>query len=149
MLATAYGEGLLSDKTFAHRLEQLLDDVLIDPRALIGDLRLRRDHPRRALPRRLLARLAALRDRRQLILALDWSGAQEQLLIGRHHDCDVVLASINVSRQHARLFFRDGRWILRDLESTNGTVVNGSRIGRCELRPGDELVIGSHRLRID
>src|SRR5438270_792013 len=83
------------------------------------------------------------------LLALDWDGTQEQLLIGRDPGCDVVLSSLTVSRRHARLTFRDGRWILRDLDSTNGTMVNRGRIGRCELRPGDRVVIGQHELVVD
>jgi hypothetical protein len=35
---------------------------------------------------------------------------------------------------HARLAFRDVRWILRDLASTDGTLVKGTKVGRCELR---------------
>jgi predicted component of type VI protein secretion system len=84
-----------------------------------------------------------------VLLALDWSGAQSEMLIGRHRDCDVVLSALSVSRRHARLFFRDGRWILQDLESTNGTRVNGCRVGRCQLRPGDHVAIGDEHLTID
>jgi FHA domain len=146
-LSAAYGAGLLSDKTFSHRIDVLLSSALIDPRRLVGDLNLRSTRPRIAW---LLSRLRVLAGSRSSeILALDWTGAQEELVIGRHHDCDVVLPSLNVSRLHARLYFRDGRWILRDLESTNGTCVNGASVGRSELRPGDEITIGSHRLRID
>jgi pSer/pThr/pTyr-binding forkhead associated (FHA) protein len=83
------------------------------------------------------------------LLALDWSGAHNEMLIGRHRSCDVVLSDLSVSRRHARLFFRDGRWILQDLHSTNGTQVNGSRVGRCELRPGDDITIGDEHLSID
>jgi pSer/pThr/pTyr-binding forkhead associated (FHA) protein len=54
-----------------------------------------------------------------------------------------------VSRRHARLVFRDGNWIVQDLQSTNGTSLNGTPIGRSELRPGDELQIGAQRLQID
>jgi FHA domain len=147
-LQTAYGAGLLSDKTFAHRLDALLGSPLIDPRRFVGDLHLRRARPWFSGLRTRLWRLA-LRSSRLEILALDWNGAEDDLLIGRHLDCDVRLPSANVSRMHARLSFRNGRWIVRDLESTNGTVLNGVRIGRSELRPGDELVIGSHRLRVD
>jgi len=146
-LTTAYGAGLLSDKTFAYRIDVLLSSALIDPRRLVGDLDLRRQRPRMA---RVISWLWGLvRSRSPEILALDWTGGHDELLIGRHHACDVVLPSINVSRRHARLYFRDGRWILRDLESTNGTRVNGLPVGRSELRPGDEIRIGSHRLRID
>jgi pSer/pThr/pTyr-binding forkhead associated (FHA) protein len=84
-----------------------------------------------------------------VLLALDWSGAEPKLMIGRHHACDVVLAGPTVSRLHARLVFRDGKWIVQDLQSTNGTAVNGTRIGRCELRPGDHLALGEEHLRID
>ena len=70
-------------------------------------------------------------------------------MIGRHHACDVVLENLSVSRHHARLLFRDAKWIVQDLESTNGTIVNGTRIGRCELRPGDQLGLGNAHLTID
>ena len=83
------------------------------------------------------------------LLALDWSGAQSEMLIGRHRGCDLVLSELTVSRRHARLMFRDGRWILQDLESTNGTTVNGWRVGRSELRPGDHLALGEAHLTID
>ncbi|MGO9750395.1 MAG: FHA domain-containing protein [Solirubrobacteraceae bacterium] len=71
------------------------------------------------------------------------------MLLGRHRGCDVVLSDLSVSRRHARLIFRDEKWVLQDLASTNGTVVNGRRVGRCELRPGDRVLIGEERLRID
>ena len=45
--------------------------------------------------------------------------------------------------------FRDGSWILQDLESTNGTLLNGVRVGRCRLRPGDRIRLGTEELRID
>jgi pSer/pThr/pTyr-binding forkhead associated (FHA) protein len=61
----------------------------------------------------------------------------------------VTLADPGVSRRHAHLRFRDGRWILQDLESTNGTTVNGVRVGRCELRPGDVIGVGDTRLLVD
>lgn len=148
-LTAAYGDGLLSDKTFSRRVDLLFGSVLIDPLRLVGDLNLRGTRPRLARLSSLLWWIRRGRTAPLEILALDWTGAQDQLLVGRHHHCDVVLPSPNVSRQHARLYFRDGRWILRDLASTNGTTLNGATVGRCELRPGDDLVIGSHRLRID
>ncbi len=69
------------------------------------------------------------------LLALDWTGADSELLLGRHQGCDVRLTDASVSRRHAQLRFRDGHWILQDRDSTNGTRVNGVRVGRCELRP--------------
>jgi predicted component of type VI protein secretion system len=82
-------------------------------------------------------------------LALDWNGSQEELLVGRHPACDVQLSRPGVSRYHARLTFRDGVWVLRDLDSTNGTTINGARVGRCRVRPGDHLVLGDEHVRID
>ena len=156
-LNAAYGAGLLSEKTLSHRLDVLLSSRLIDPVRLVGDLRRRvsrsdcssrlRDWFTEAL--RDLGVLRVAESRSPSLLALDWSGSQDELLLGRHLSCDVVFANVNVSRRHARLVFRDGGWILQDLGSTNGTLVNGERVGRCRLLPGDRLVIGDHHLRID
>lgn len=158
VLNTAYANGLLSEETFAHRLDQLLGQRLIDPPRLIGDLDLRRPPSPWRLRLRGAAAAAAgtLRFARtetvgeqSVLLALDWSGGHGELLLGRLTDCDVVLASGAVSRKHARLFFRDGNWVIHDLGSTNGTWVNGVRVGRCRLRAGDQVVVGDTRLRID
>ena len=139
-LNAAYADGLISQDTFVRRLDQLLGAQLIDPLGLIGDLTLRRS-PRRGftLVDALAATMRRLRTSRAenagspVLLALDWSGGQSELVIGRHRGCDVVLSNPAVSRRHARLVFRDGNWVLQDLQSTNGTAVNGMKVGRCEL----------------
>ena len=157
-LHAAYGDGLLSETTLAHRLEELFGNRLIDPGRLTGDLNLRAPAVgalRRGLTRALAARdrvLGALDARERAVptlLALDWSGVEEQLLIGRHQDCDVVLTHATVSRRHAQLRFRDGGWVLQDLTSTNGTVVNGVSVVRCRLEVGDVLRVGEERLLVD
>lgn len=156
MLNTAYAGGLLSDETFASRLDQVLKSRLVDPIALVGDLTFRRPGGSRfAFGDRVKAsvtsflRRAQADERTPVLLALDWSGGQSELLVGRHHSCDVPLPNPTVSRRHARLVFRDGKWIVQDLGSTNGTAVNGTTVVRCELRPGDSLFLGDERLRID
>jgi hypothetical protein len=155
-LTAAYSGGLLSDDTFAARLDELMESRVLDPRALIGDLNFRLT--RAGWVDRLHARLTdALANVRtggdespaRSLLGLDWSGAQAELLIGRHDSCDVVFRDPSVSRKHARLVFRDHKWIVQDLRSTNGTIVNGVRVGRCELRPGDRLVLGDTALTVD
>jgi predicted component of type VI protein secretion system len=83
------------------------------------------------------------------LLGLDWTGHQRELVIGRRSSCDIVCSDPSVSRRHARLVFRDHKWIVQDLRSTNGTIVNGTRVGRCELRPGDLLELGELAMRID
>ena len=158
VLSTAYADGLLSEETFARRLDRVLADRLIDPRALIGDLSLR-TAPSRWHGRLRGAAASALGTVRltgsepveppAVLLALDWNGGKSELFLGRRRDCDVVLSSGAVSRRHAQLFFRDGNWVIRDLGSTNGTRVNGIRVGRCRLRPGDRVALGDTLLRID
>jgi hypothetical protein len=151
-LNSAYGAGLLSEHTLVLRLDALLSSTVIDPVRLVGDLTRRAPHRTSigALGERLRGWITGgPRDERAELLALDWNGGRERLLIGRHHSCDVVLGSPNVSRRHARLDFRDGTWILRDLDSTNGTRVNGATVGRCTLRPGDRVAIGAHVLTVD
>ena len=73
------------------------------------------------------------------------------LLLGRAHDCDVVLsADSDASRYHARLEGDDSMLFLRDLESTNGTFLNGTPVrGSIEVRDGDEIDLGVTRLRIE
>jgi pSer/pThr/pTyr-binding forkhead associated (FHA) protein len=156
-LNAAYGAGLLSDDTFAARIDQALRSPLLTPGSLIGDLTLRRPSPRRGRLRhgplrawlRVAGQAASDDDRPRVLLALDWSGAQPEILIGRHHGCDVIVDEPSVSRRHARLVFRDLKWIVQDLESTNGTTVNGTSVGRCELRPGDFVGLGRARLKVD
>jgi pSer/pThr/pTyr-binding forkhead associated (FHA) protein len=71
------------------------------------------------------------------------------ILIGRHPHCDVRLRSIRVSRRHCCLTEVDGVVIVRDLGSTNGTLINRQRVEAGQLRPGDELSIADHRYRLE
>ena len=71
------------------------------------------------------------------------------VLVGRHRWCHVLIASPRVSRRHCRLALdRDGV-LVRDLGSTNGTRINGRRIDRGVLRPGDELSIAHCRYLLE
>jgi hypothetical protein len=154
-LRAAYSEGLLSQGTFVDRLGLLLTPGLIDPEQLVGDLRLR--GPRaplshaRAIATQLRQRTVSSwrTSKRDALLALDWAGAVEQLLVGRSSVCDVRLDDVTVSRLHARLIFRDGAWVVQDLRSRNGTVLNGSRVVRSQLRPGDRIAFAGQQFRID
>ena len=75
---------------------------------------------------------------------------QNEITIGRVKGNDVLLPKGNVSKRHARLIVRDGRYIVTDLKSTNGTYVNHRRITHATLvREGDRIYIGDFVLRID
>ncbi|MEY2515306.1 MAG: hypothetical protein QOJ89_2664 [bacterium] len=63
-------------------------------------------------------------------------------LLGRASTCDVRFDARGVSRCHALLVKRGRCWSLVDLDATNGTVVNGQRVRRRRLRPGDRIELG-------
>ena len=67
-------------------------------------------------------------------------------VVGRHASADFVLDDHLVSRQHFRVFPQSGVWILEDLESTNGTLVNRQRATRQPLVDGDVIRVGSTEL---
>ena len=63
-------------------------------------------------------------------------------MLGRHPDCDIVLDSGAVSRQHARIVGENGQLFVEDLHSRNGTYINDQPIqGRRALSDGDRLRI--------
>jgi adenylate cyclase len=70
------------------------------------------------------------------------------LTIGRRESCDVCLRFPNISGMHCQLSFKQGYWYVRDLGSTNGTKVNGSRVVEKMLHPDDEVTIGKRRYTI-
>jgi hypothetical protein len=155
-LNAAYAGGLISHTTLVFRLDEVFHGTLVDPELLVGDLYLRDGH--RGLQERasqlkttVVSRLGSLFEPEppDTLLALDWSSAARELSIGRSSGCDVVLTDISVSRRHARLILRDGAWVLHDLSSTNGTYLNGHRVSRCQLRPGDRVALGEALLRVD
>ena len=67
--------------------------------------------------------------------------------VGRHENSLVVLNDVSVSRHHA-VFTRtaSGRWTVRDLNSLNGTYVNGERVDEVVLRSGDEIQVGKFKI---
>ena len=73
----------------------------------------------------------------------------ENLILGRQAGRGLTVDDGTVSREHARIFLRGGTYQVADLNSSNGTFVNGRRITRSELRPGDVLKLGSVELRFE
>lgn len=68
--------------------------------------------------------------------------------IGRTRDNVVSLPGPLISRRHAALEWKDGEWRLRDLGSTNGTLVGGQRIREIGLTDGSRFIIGDFALRL-
>jgi pSer/pThr/pTyr-binding forkhead associated (FHA) protein len=62
--------------------------------------------------------------------------------VGRSRGCSLVLTEPNASKEHLRLDWEDGAWVLTDLGSTFGTRVNGQPVERTALRPLDRIAIG-------
>ena len=71
------------------------------------------------------------------------------LTIGRSPDNAVIIDNPAVSGHHARVFSESGAVILEDLNSTNGTFVNGQSTTRRVLRSGDVVLIGKHQLMFE
>jgi pilus assembly protein CpaF len=68
---------------------------------------------------------------------------KEEVTIGRVQGNDIVLPKGNVSKRHARIVYKDERFVLVDLKSTNGTYVNGRKISApVVVKPGDTIYIG-------
>jgi len=65
---------------------------------------------------------------------------------GRRPDSDIFLDDVTVSRKHAEFLRREGRFVVRDVGSLNGTYVQRDRIEEAVLRPGDEVQIGKYRM---
>ena len=74
---------------------------------------------------------------------------EHMIAVGRHPDSNIVLADPNVSRNHAEIRPQGDGFLLVDLDSTNGTRVNGVRIDQQMLRDGDELMFGNTRMRFE
>ncbi len=74
---------------------------------------------------------------------------KKDLLLGRRESCDVVLRFANVSSQHCKLECHGGYWYVRDLNSKNGTRVNGVRISEKLIQPGDVLRVAKHQYRVE
>jgi pSer/pThr/pTyr-binding forkhead associated (FHA) protein len=68
------------------------------------------------------------------------------LTLGRGLNNDIILEDTRVSRHHAQLRYKTRRFWVTDLNSTNGTYVNGERISEVDLRHGDVVSLGGLEL---
>jgi hypothetical protein len=74
---------------------------------------------------------------------------EDTITVGRLPESTIVLADPNVSRNHAEIRPRGTGFVVVDLGSTNGTRINGVRIGEQELVDGDEVSFGNTRMRFE
>jgi pSer/pThr/pTyr-binding forkhead associated (FHA) protein len=75
---------------------------------------------------------------------------QEMTIIGRGHDCDISILDERVSRQHVEIYFDGDAYLVSDLGSFNGTILNGETLGDTRpLKDGDQLQIGPVKLRFE
>jgi hypothetical protein len=70
----------------------------------------------------------------------------KEVSIGRSPDNGIVIDNPAVSHYHARVFNEEGRLMLEDFGSLNGTFVNGQRVKMVTLKPGDSVAIGKHTI---
>jgi hypothetical protein len=132
-LRDAYGAGHVSTATLEARTLAVLDGRIEDA---TWDLphRRRTAHPVRGL---------VVGDR-------EWAiGGPGRWVLGRATGCDLVLSGdTSVSRRHVEIAVRAGECFLRDLGSCNGTLVNGRRVERAQLRRGDVILLGETEIRV-
>jgi pSer/pThr/pTyr-binding forkhead associated (FHA) protein len=71
---------------------------------------------------------------------------ENEFVIGRISDCQLILSLYGVSRRHARIYFKNNEYIIKDNNSTNGIYVNGIKVLKCILRNNDQIEIGEAKL---
>jgi hypothetical protein len=150
-LRERFAEGRLSKDTLMHRIEKVLrasrQAELAEQFADLPPRRLRISEAPRDWLRNLRRSATAMADRwirRPLPTLLLPREARGRFTIGREAACDMTLADMTVSRWHAGLDRGEDGWLLADLGSTNGTRLNGWRVGRpVPIRAGDQVSFGA------
>jgi len=143
-LRHGYVAGRLDTNTFSRRVDRALTASCgSELRGLTADL----PSPRHSRLARLRELLVPTPRRHARLPPLERLTAG-RMLLGRSSACQLVFADDTVSRRHAELRLHEGRWILRDLDSSNGTWVNGRRVMEADVAAGDEVSLGHCRFRL-
>ena len=74
---------------------------------------------------------------------------KSEITIGRSPNTDIQIDNLAVSKQHARLIKQKGQYVVEDLNSTNGTLLNNKKISRAILKHNDIILVGKHTLVIN
>ena len=73
-----------------------------------------------------------------------------EVTVGRLAGNDIVLAKGNVSKYHSRFVLKDGKYIVVDMQSTNGTYVNGKKIAAPQvIKPSDKVYVGDYIINVE
>ncbi len=92
----------------------------------------------------MLKILLKLKDKELKTLETD----KAEITIGRNENNDIHINNLGASKKHARIFRRNGEYIIEDLKSTNGTLLNDENIVTAQLSGGDVVTIGKHHLYV-
>ena len=92
----------------------------------------------------MLKILLKLKDKELKTLETD----KQEIMIGRNENNDIHINNLGASKVHARIFRRNGEYIIEDLKSTNGTLLNNKSIITAKLTGNDVVTIGKHDLFI-
>jgi adenylate cyclase len=74
---------------------------------------------------------------------------KKKLLVGRRESCDITLRFSNISAHHCQLTLEHGYWFVKDLSSRNGTKINGTRVTRKRIDPGDSIGFAKHKFTVN
>lgn len=139
-------ERFADDRAFLEkRWSALLADAMTEPAA---------ERPRAILTEdtRVVAgsvTIEAIVDEASSTLAIGGTVLAAGQTIGRAPECAIVVPNVRVSRFHAKIVAEDAGLAIEDTGSTNGTFVNGERVGRRLLAPGDEIGVGDATLVVE
>jgi len=89
-----------------------------------------------------LARFVLDENQRRMVLDLD----KDAVVVGRSPQCDIPVLDLRASRSHCRIERHGTQYVLHDLGSQNGTMVNGNLVDRAPLKAGDVIGVGGARI---
>ncbi len=96
--------------------------------------------PTEKIPSRLQASVVIVEGQAK---GMEYTVEKNYTVIGRDKKAEIrPPADSHISRQHAVIVYNDGSYILKDLDSTNGTLINGALIKQASLRHGDKFRVG-------
>lgn len=129
--------------------QQVLRAIPLGGAARFGELTLRLSHEAQVET----DQLRAVRFPVTLMLRVEGRGlvalTPPRMRIGRDPSCEIPLDEPSVSAAHAELTLERDRWVLRDLESTNGLRVNGARVREALVERGDVITLGRASVRVE